>query len=412
MLGSWKAALAIVFVLTFVAGRSARAQTYQVLHTFTAGADGAQPQAGVTIDKAGNLYGTTAYYGAGTVYKLTNGRSGWTFSTLFSFNNADGAHPVARVVFGPNGSLYGTTGTGGAYNWGTVFNLQPPLGVCKSISCPWRQTILYNFKGGSDAADPFYGDLTFDPMGNIYGTTFYGGDNGVGAVYELARHSDGSYVESVIHSFGSGFDGAYPTAGLVFDAYSNLWGTTVNGGLNGVGTVFELTYQQQVGWGESGLFWFTGGLIGSYPFASLVYDPSSDYFYGITAKSGAYNGGTIFQLIPIEGITVITLQSFDGCTTISYGPVRPLVMDASGTIYGTNECDGAYHYGTVFKFQLVGGVWTYTDLYDFTGGSDGGYPVSNVVFDANGNLYGTASQGGNLSDCGGSGCGVVWKVTP
>jgi uncharacterized repeat protein (TIGR03803 family) len=166
---SWSpanAALAIMLTLLFLmflllfmtlTAQPAEGQTFQVIHNFTGGQDGANPYAGVTLDRAGNLYGT-AYYGGGTddgtVYKLTHQGSGWTFSPLYSFaGGSDGINPDARVIFGPNGTLYGTTERGGnggcafGNTCGTVFNLRPPATVCKAVLCPWTETVLYRFTG-------------------------------------------------------------------------------------------------------------------------------------------------------------------------------------------------------------------------------------------------------------------------
>ena len=164
-------ALAIVFVLSVAASRAAQAQTLNVLHTFSGGGDGDAPSAGLTIDKAGNLYGTTLYgaAGYGTVYKLSHSGSGWVLSTLYTFQGGnDGGYSQARVIFGPDSGLYGTTSAGGSLGNGTVFELRPPATACKSVSCPWAETVLYPFQGGSDGISPEYGDLTFDPMGNLY----------------------------------------------------------------------------------------------------------------------------------------------------------------------------------------------------------------------------------------------------
>ena len=212
-------AIAIAFVLTFVLMQPAQAQTFTVLHSFTGGVDGAYPYTGLTIDRAGNLYGTAsggtftdncANKGVcGTVFKMTHKNSAWIFTPLYNFTGgSDGAYPQTRVIFGPDGSLYGTTvvggGTGcsGIYPYdgcGTVFNLKPPLGVCKAIRCDWKETVIYRFTGGSDEEYPS-GDLVFN-AGNIYGTTSGGPgiDPPFGTVYKLTP-SSGGWEESVLYS--------------------------------------------------------------------------------------------------------------------------------------------------------------------------------------------------------------------
>ncbi len=400
-------ALAITFMLSVVATQTAQAQTFNVIHTFTGGGDGANPFAGVTLDQAGNVYGTTdgGYSGYGTVYKLTHKGSGWTLNVLYTFNGSDGANPDARVIFGPNGTLYGTTHSGGN---GTVFNLRPFPSACRSALCPWMETVLYAFEGSpNDGANPGNGDLLFDQAGNIYGTTYTGGADNWGAVYELTP-SGSVWQESVLHSFSFG-DGAFPSAGVISDNAGNLYGTTDAGGSPPNGTVFEL--MQSTGWTENLLYNFQNGNDGSYPEAGLIFDHSGN-LYGASVTGGSGGGGTVFKLTPSgNSWTYSPVYSFTGNPYGYCGPHGSLVMDGAGNLYGSTYCDGANGLGSVFKLTPSGNSWTYDSLHDFTGGSDGEYPYCNVVFDSNGNLYGTASNGGDLN-CGVTGCGVVWEITP
>jgi uncharacterized repeat protein (TIGR03803 family) len=157
-------AVALICALTVIATKLAQAQTFKVIYTFTGGQDGGGPNAGLTMDRAGNLYGTASGGGAhgyGTVFKLAPKGSGWIFTPLYSFQGGtDGANPIARVIFGPDGSLYGTTTDGGNSSCqrgpgcGTVFKLQPSPTACKTALCPWKETVVYRFTGGSDGANP------------------------------------------------------------------------------------------------------------------------------------------------------------------------------------------------------------------------------------------------------------------
>ena len=410
-LGAATAVLAIAFVLIVVATQPSQAQTFKVLHIFTGGQDGANPEAGVTLDKAGNLYGT-AYVGgsgAGTVYKLTHKGSGWIFNPLYAFHGSDGAYPIARVIFGPNGTLYGTTSEGDGY--GAVFNLRPSPSACKSALCPWTETVLQAFdnQAGSAGALPGNGDLIFNQAGNIYGTTVYeeGPNYGYGVVYELMPKSGGGYTESPVYVFSQS-DGTYPYNGVIFDNAGNLYGTTTGrGGYWGYGNVFQLV-PANGGWTENVLYSFQGGNDGSYPYAGLILDQSGN-LYGATSNGGTGIGGTVFKLTPSgDGWTYSLIYSFTGYNNC--GPYGTLAMDGSGNLYGTTPCGGANHTGSVFKLTPSGNSWTYTSLHDFTGGSDGGNPYCNVAIDANGNLYGTAFYGGT-GNCV-AGCGVVWEITP
>ena len=402
--GAATAALAIAFLLIVAAPQPAQAQTFNVIYTFTGGQDGAFPYAGVTMDKAGNLYGTASYGGAGygTVYQLKHKGSGWIVNPVYSFTGgSDGSNPYARVIFGPNGALYGTT-TQGGYGYGTVFNLRPSVRACTTPSCPWTETVLYAFKG-ADGAFPKYGDLLFDQAGNIYGTTHDGGPSFFGTVYELTPSGSG-YTESVLYSFASSNDGGNPFNGVIFDNAGDLYGTTGYGGLSIYGTVFELT-RSGPGWTENVLYSFLGRSDGSYPFAGLIFDQSGN-LYGATTDSGTGGGGTVFELTPSGGSWTFSLvYSLTGKLTYGCGPAGTLVMDGAGNLYGTTVCDGAHGRGSVFKLTPSDGNWMYTSLHDFTGGNDGANPSSNVVFDAKGNLYGTVNGGSQ-------GVGVVWEITP
>ena len=399
-----------MFVSTVIATAIAQAQTFQVIHNFTGGQDGANPFAGVTLDKAGNLYGTT-YNGGdgyGTVYKLSHKGYGWTFNPLYTFarEGSHGANPEARVLFGPNGTLYGTTGFGGI-GYGTIFNLSPFPTVCKTSLCPWTEAGLYAFPGHPGGNGPSFGDLLFDQAGNIYGTTGNGGASDLGAVFEVSPSGSG-WTENVLYSFCSQpncADGVFPWSGVIENA-GNLYGTTYEGGSSGYGTVFELSPSGS-GWTEKVLYSFQGGEDGSFPVAGVIFD--SGNLYGAT--SDGYYGccGTVFKLTPSNGSWTYSLvYSFTGggaCGNYGPGPYYALVMEG-GSFYGTTDCNGANNAGTVFKLTSSGDSWTYTSLHDFTGGSDGRNPFSNVVFDANGNLYGTTYSGGTQN------AGVVWEITP
>ncbi len=421
--------LAIVFVLTIGATEAVQAQTFQVIHNFTGGVDGAEPTFGLTIDAAGNLYGTTfeGDAGTGTAYKLALKSTGWALTPLYVFNiTSNGVVPYSTLVVGRDGKLYGTTGFGGvsgpcvAYGHtgcGTVFTLQNPGNLCHTSYCPWIETPLYKFSGGSDGSNPYGGALVFDAAGNLYGTTYGGGSgscsSGCGLVYKLTRAGSG-WTQSVIYTFAGGADGASPWAGVTFDQAGNLYGTTSSGGAFGDGTVYELS-PSGGGWTKRILHSFQlSQTDGSAPFAGLIFDPSGN-LYGATQYGGSGAGGTVYELSPSGGgWTFTTLYSFDGSGGgRAKGPVANLTMDNAGNLYGSTAGDGAYRFGSAFKLTHGSGGWTYTTLHDFTGGLDGGSLRSNLVLDSAGNLYSTASAGGtgNPQSCVGS-CGVIWQIAP
>jgi uncharacterized repeat protein (TIGR03803 family) len=432
------AAMATVttFALATLPSQSASAQTLTVLHTFSGASDGGVPLAGLTMDAAGNLYGTSSHGadGYGEVFKLAHKGQGWIFTPLYTFRGApnDGANPVARVIFGPDGTLYGTTENGGDSTGfchpgcGTVFNLRPSPTACTTALCPWQETVLYDFA----VTDPTYGalpesEVIFDSAGNLYGTTlgggYYaepGGGSGCvecGLVYKLTP-SGGGWTESVPYSFSGyqyGTDGAFPVGGVTFDNAGNLYGTNTAYGSCGVGTVFQLTPGSPQ-WTERIVQQLCS--MGASPTASMIYDAASNTFYGDSEGDTEYGPQppSVFTLTESVGTWFFTpIYTF---SQNGGGPAGSLLMDSAGNLYGTTIAGGSNPLGlcsngcgTIFKLTPSNGSWTYTELYDFTGGSDGGAPYSNLVQDANGNFYGTTSAGGST---GCSRCGVVFEFTP
>ena len=422
--------IAITFAGTAGMTQSAQAQTFTVLHNFTKGADGGVPAAGVTMDAAGNLYGT-AYFGGltasncynscGTVFEMKRARQGWVFNSLYSFQGgSDGGNPDASVVFGPDGTLYGTTFSGGGvtcpsgfgYGCGIVFNLRPKPTACTSALCPWSETVLHRFAGGANDGAQSDAAVVFDEVGNLYGTTYEGGynsancsfgDDWCGVVFELTP-SNGGWTESLPYIFTGGNDGANPYAGLTLDAAGNLYGTTWANGAGGGGTVFEL-FPSGSGWAETTMYSFSvSGDNGERPEASLIFDPAGN-LYGTTVVGGGGTGnGTVFELTPAYGGWMYRqIYGFTGSSE-ELGPRAQLVRDTAGNLYGTAYSLGTW--GLVFKLSPAYGGWTYTVLHQFTGSSDGGLPLGGLTLDANGNLYGTASAGGTYNQ------GVVWEITP
>ena len=404
-------------LLTIASGLSvlasvAFAQTFNVVHTFN-GPSGVLPLSGVTI-KGSVLYGTTLcqqYPGncdAGTVYQLASIGSIWYYTPISLFS-AGGRGPQARVLFGPDGHLYGTTASGGVQQQGLVFNLMPMPTICKTANCFWRENVLYQFTGSPDGAGPGYGDLAWDPIGDIYGTTVDGGTSNHGAVYQITE-SGNNWTETPIYSF-TGPDGSYPEAGVVLDSNGNLFGTTYQGGLYGYGTVFELAYKNGIGWTETVLYNFQNLVDGQQPIAGLVWD-SSGNLYGATSDGGAGGGGTLFELSQVGNSWAFTLlYSFAGPQGRNCGSYASLTY-SSGNLYGTTACDGANIFGNVFELSSTPNGWNYASLHDFTGGPDGSYPFSNVTVDNTGTLYGTAQGGGNLACNPSIGCGTVWMIKP
>lgn len=382
---------ALVTSFFFLAGtsRPAQCQSFSVIHNFT-GNDGDSPYAGPTLDRGGHLYGTTyagGLHGAGSVYKLSQHGSSWLLSPLYSFSGeADGAGPgFGALAIGTDGTLFGTTEGGGIF--GVAYNLGPRPTPCPSILCPWIDTVIHTFGRSGDGSQPVNG-LVFDPAGNLYGTLNIGGAGNNGAVFQMTK-SGQTWSESVIYNFTGGNDGGTPVASVALDAAGNLYGTTSFGGANGVGVVYKLSHSGS-GWTETVLYTFQGANDGQNPVAGVTVDPSGN-LYGATFLGGANNGGTLYKLSPSGGgYTFTLLYSFPGFG----GPYSTLTL-ANGNLYGTTNRDGAFNDGSVFKLTPNGSGWTFTDLYDFTGSNDGNVPYGGVAVDAQGDVFGTTSLGGS-----------------
>jgi uncharacterized repeat protein (TIGR03803 family) len=433
-----RSALAI-FTLTLLVTSTQAASQERVLHSFGNGADGALPFAALTIDAAGNLYSTTAgggTYNGGTVYGLTRvAARGWTEKVLYSFCPQsycpDGASPLAGLILDAAGNLYGTTWLGGAYGLGTVFELTPTAGG------GWTETVLYSFgaNGPFDAAFPYAG-LIFDAAGNLYGTTYQGGnfsaycsDYGCGTVFELTPNGSGGWTETVLYSFCSQTnctDGASPPASLIFDAAGNLYGTTYAGGVynlcyqnTGCGTVFEMTPTAAGGWTERVLHSFGSGTDGAGPYAGVISDAVGN-LYGTTVEGGTYNYGTVFEMTPTPGggWTEKALHSFNNNGTDGLNAFTGLILKAGSHLYGTTKYGGTYDDGTAFELKpspnAAGGGWSEQVLHSFGSGTDGVNPWSSLIFDSAGNLYGTTELGGTYYNCNGGTltCGTVFEITP
>ncbi len=388
--------------------------------------DGDNPEDATPIfDSQGNLYGTAFGGGAnngGAVYELTpppGGSGPWTETLLYSFCQLsgcpDGQNPAAGLIFDSNGNLYGTTRNGGNSNQGgVVFELSPPAGG----HGPWTEKILYSFCSNgqcSDGKSPLAG-LIFDSHGNLYGNTNEGGAHGAaGAVFELSPAGGGTWTESVLYSFcgASGCtDGESPVAGLIFDSAGNLYGTTSGGGAHGGGEVFELSPAGGGRWTFNLLYSFCSAsncTDGESPVAGVIFDSSQTNLYGTAPGGGANAYGVAFELSPAGGgtWTESVLQNFcpAPCSNGSY-PQGGLIFDSRGNLFGTTYDGGSNDQGVVFELSPSGGGhWTETEIHTFTGVPDGAFPSSSLIFDSQGNLYGTAGAGAH-------GAGAVYELSP
>jgi uncharacterized repeat protein (TIGR03803 family) len=363
--------LAILSALLLIAARPAQAQTETVLYNFCSQpycADGAHPTSRLTLYN-GNLYGTTS----GAVFELSSdGSGGWKETVLHTFcpeYRGCGADPASSVTFDSMGNLYGTTEYGGTYGRGLVYELSP-------AGASWTETVLYNFPGGAEGALPV-GGLIRDPAGNLYGRTT-------------------SQLPCQV-CFGSKGPPSMVAAATDVGFKAGNLNRTIKG--SGGGHLFELS-PSGGGWTEQVLYQFETIPLGPFyiGYAGLTMDAAGNLF-------GA-SEDTVFELSPngSGGWSPTAIHTF-GAAENGSNPVGTPVLDQAGNVYGTTEGGGAYNSGTVYKLSPGRRRWTYEILYSFKSGpEDGSQPFAGIVFDAAGNIYGTTFSGGE------SGQGTVYEL--
>ena len=434
-------ALEAVLLATAIAARAQEAPNYKVLYAFTGtNGDGEFPLENVIRDRAGNLYGTA--FNGGDLSGCSGSGCGVVFrvdptgneTILYTFKGgADGANPAMGLLRDGAGNLYGTTHGGGDLNGNpictAVFGF-PGCGVVFKVDPTGKETVLYAFTGAADGLGPASG-LIRDAQGNLYGTTGFGGDftgdcpgealPGCGVVFKL----DPTGKETVLHTFTGDADGYSPFGNLLLDAKGNLYGTAVAGadslgicsnvgGFRGCGTVYMLDPA-----GRFALLHTFHGADGAGPNGFLVSDNAGN-LYGMT-----YFGGDLSECSGL-GCGVVFKLDGRGKETVLYGftggadgaePAASVIRDAEGNLYGTTSIGGDVNgplcypvgCGVVFKLDPSGKE---TVLYTFTGDTDGANPNATLLLGEEGNLYSTAVGGGDLSCSPTYGCGVVFKINP
>jgi len=325
----------------------------QILYSFEGGGDGSDPHGGVILDSAGNLYGTAvaggfggicAGDGCGVVFELQNSGGSWSLITLYAFTGLDdGFGPGSPLVFDTAGNLYGTAPDGGKHGNGVVFEVSPsPTG--------WQQKVLHAFTGKKDGAIGSLGALLLDAAGNLYGTAELGGPAGAGAVYELSPGGNGSWKFTALYDFQGMPDAANPYGGLTLDSAGNLYGTTYFGGNAGMGTVFQLSHGPNGAWQENILHNFQGGTDGSFPTSTLLFTTPTT-LYGTTTTGGrpSCDCGAIFSLKFAHGQWKEKLGHLFGKGRDGSYPNYGLTFDQAGNLWGTTPVGGNDGGGTLFK---------------------------------------------------------------
>jgi uncharacterized repeat protein (TIGR03803 family) len=325
--------------------------SYTVVYRFH-GNDGANPLGALAVDSSGNVYSTTSDGGndnSGTVFELSpEPGGGWTETVLYAFTgnvrgSTDGFYPRDGIIRDSAGNLFGVTYFGGTTaNSGTAYEItQTSAGV-------WTETVLYNFTGqNGDGATP-NGRLLPDAAGNLYGTTFGGGASGCGTVFELSPTAGGTWTEKVLHSFDCAYEGSRPSGGLSFDSVGNLYGTTQLGGINGGGTVFQL-FPASPTWTINVVHQFGGPADVSASVSGVVIDNAGN-LYGTGSGGGAHLAGGVFKLSPDMGggWTETALHIFTGGAD-GGEPQGLLTFGIDGNLYGTTPFGGNTGFGVVFQ---------------------------------------------------------------
>lgn len=399
----WCAFLAFAFTMLTLSA-SAFGQTEEILYAFT-GITGFQPVGNLIFDSAGNLYGTTTAGGSdngeghGLVYELSPAvGGGWTQTILYTFTGgSDGSEPLAGLVFDPAGNLYGTTAWGGFYGYGVVFELSPASGG------GWTEHVLYTFSNSTNGANPT-GALVFDTTGNLYGTCVFGGAHDLGVVYELSPTAGGGWTETVLLS-GSQTHGGNLNGGVAFDSDGNLYVTAGTDGPYNAGAIYRLRYTAAI-WKAAVVYTFQNGADGSSPVGLTYRTPNR--FFGITNGGGAFGYGTAYELTPgADGTwSKSILHNFGGFPNDGLPPTFSLTIGPSGRLYGANGAGGSLGRGTAFELAKIDGTWTERILHNFTNGADAGNPDGGIVLDSTGNLYGVGYNGGESES------GAVYQIKP
>ncbi|HEY5048217.1 MAG TPA: choice-of-anchor tandem repeat GloVer-containing protein [Rhizomicrobium sp.] len=387
----------LVSALTMTAAAvDAHVKSYNVVYAFAGGSDGAAPQAGVSMDAAGNLYGTTFngggvgvcqdVGGCGTVFKIAPDGAE---TVLVSFDYTNGAFPLSTPFVDKSGDVYGTTLEGGAGidagGDGTIFKIAPD----------GTEAVLHSFcvqSGCPDGASPL-GNLITDKAGDFYGLTNGGGASGDGVIFKFTHRAK----LQVLYAFSD----PLPMGNLVKDAAGNFYAITYEGGTNNTGAVVKVS-RKGVG---TRLYSFGANGSGDGVFPTGVAVDQTGNVFGVTQGGGAHGAGAVFE-VTANGTETI-LYSFAGGDD-GARPSAPPVLDKSGNLYGLTGSGGVDGDGVVFRLTPAGKE---TVLHAFADFDDGNEPLAGLLATKGGTFYGTTFYGGGGSGAGcGDGCGTVFKL--
>lgn len=400
------AAGALVLVAVWGAGATSKGATTEVIYSFAGEDDGEYTDTDIAVDRAGNLYGTSVLggeFGGGTVWQLSPVGGGWVHTVLYSFTGgADGGEPYKGVTLDGAGNLYGTAVTGGSGS------CEGGCGVTYKLTKSgdtWTQRVIHAFTGGADGSGPG-SRVAVDKRGNVYGMTPTGGANGLGVIYLLRPRSSGGYALRVIHTFTGASDGSSGSAGKLVLRGGRIFGAATTGGNHGSGTVFQLTPTQTGEWDFKTLYSFAGAPDGVFPYGALLFDAAGN-IYGTTYYGGTNGLGAVYKLSPTlsgewDETVIYSFQAGnDGNSSISN-----LVSDPAGNLYGTTS-EGGLGSGTIFELSPgPNETWIESIPHSFQGSPDGAFPYAGMAGDGSGSFFGATVHGGDTGD------GTVYKFIP
>jgi uncharacterized repeat protein (TIGR03803 family) len=316
---------------------------------------------------------------------------------LYSFRGApDGAQPFGALAMDRSGALYGTTSQGGSAGCG--------CGTVFRLAPSgkhYRETYVYSFSGLPDGSTPLAA-VVADAAGNLYGTTNAGGASNLGTVFELSPSGSG-YVETILHSFSGQPDGRNPQGALIADASGTLYGTTSAGGSSNNGTAFALVPGAS-GYTEHVIYSFKGYNDGQGPVGRLLEDASGNLF-GSTDAGGPSGAGTVFRLSP-QGSSYAESVLFAFDSSDGFYPLTGLIEDAAGNLFGSTFFNGPANAGNIFELSPGASGYAFASIDGFTQNHDGANPHGDLVFGKRGTIFATTEHGGAY------GSGTILKLTP
>jgi len=398
-------AFVALFAAASVVGAAAAAGTHQVVYNFTGGNDGGNAATDLVFDSNGNAYGTTVVggvSGCGTIFKATPAQGQWVVQTLWSFSCFnDGKNPHGGVTLDGAGNIYGTTVAGGS---GGICD-GDGCGVVFRLGHGGAMRTIYNFTGQLDGFGPG-GRVVFDRSGNLYGTTPDGGKNGMGVVYQLSFRQN-HWKQTVIHAFTGRNDGSTGSLGpLLIDTNGTIFGIAELGGAYQAGTAYKITPGAGGTWTFRTLWAFRGLPDAGFPYGGLIADASGDLF-GTTYYGGANGLGSVYELKRgnFGAYHEHLLYSFQGGSDGS-SPTTTLLLASSNDLVGTTSAGGnTCDCGTIFKVSARTGAESI--LYRFgSSQTDGAYPYYGLSFDMSGDLVTSTVAGGSF------GQGVLFGIKP